>query len=191
MIVSSIDLEMNQPSKNIIEIGITVGDLMTGDVLHKDGMFIKLPNDETIHPRITKLTSIRDEDLDRNGLDLREAYLLVTHIHRKYDAYRNPIVWGSGNDNDSSHIKDQLERNFDVGMDFDEFCFGRRVLDIKTMFQMQFIANGINPKCGLAKAMTRVGLQFKGKKHRAVDDAYNTFVLTHHAIKNMRGMKWT
>lgn len=52
---------------------------------------------------------------------------------------------------------------------------GRRELDAKTLYQVYRCANYKQLSGGLAKALTKFGMSFEGKKHRAADDAYNTF----------------
>ena len=53
-IFTSLDLELNQPSGKIIQIGAAVGHLMTGEIIEKFSCFIKI--DEALDERIIKLT---------------------------------------------------------------------------------------------------------------------------------------
>ena len=52
MNVMALDLELNQPSKSIIQIGICIGNIQTGEILEKLDWIIKQP--EEINPFITK-----------------------------------------------------------------------------------------------------------------------------------------
>lgn len=63
------------------------------------------------------------------------------------------------------------------------WSFGRRELDVKAVFQAYQMAKEEKVQAGLAKALTRLGLAFKGKKHRAIDDAINTFIIYHELLK--------
>jgi inhibitor of KinA sporulation pathway (predicted exonuclease) len=62
-------------------------------------------------------------------------------------------------------------------LDDDRFLFGRRWIDCKTLYVSRCFARGEKHQAGLAKAMTKVGLRFDGRKHNAMDDAINTFFL--------------
>jgi inhibitor of KinA sporulation pathway (predicted exonuclease) len=92
----------------------------------------------------------------------------------------NPITWGGG---DSVELKTQLET--DPRFIPTQWCFGRRWIDCKTLFISMAIGQELKLQSGLAKSMVRCGLQFKGAKHRADDDALNTFILYRHLVKSM------
>lgn len=172
MIVTSLDLEMNQPSQKIVQIGAVVGDLRSGAVLER--LCIDVAIDEPLNPFITTLTGITEEQLRVAGT-LDEAYQKLAVMHQKANAYCNPITWGGG---DSAELRRQL------GLDDARFLFGRRWLDIKTLYQLQQMGRGEKPQAGLAKAMTKRGLAFKGRKHNAGDDALNTFLFAAHLLRN-------
>jgi inhibitor of KinA sporulation pathway (predicted exonuclease) len=167
-IFTALDLEMNQPSKSIIQIGAVVGNITTGQILEKLSVFVN-PN-ERINPEITKLTGITQQDVD-NGVTLLEAYGKLKRMHENYGSFINSITWGGG---DSQELLEQLKKNHP---DFEGWCFGRRWIDTKTLFVSWRFANGQPIQGGLARSMTKVGLQFQGRKHDARDDAFNTFLM--------------
>ena len=173
----SLDLEFNQPTNTIIQIGFVIGNLKTGDILEKHQ--INLHTNEKISNYITQLTNITQKDVD-NGIHIKDAYEIVKHYFIKYQCFRNPITWGGG---DSEALRDQLKLNDEV------FLFGRRWIDCKTLYISQQFANEEKHQAGLAKAMNREGLQFKGRKHTADDDAENTFVMYRHLLKKFKKIK--
>lgn len=165
-VFTAIDLEMNQPSKSIISIGATVGNIITGQVFEKLHVIIKV--DEHISSYITDLTKITQEDVN-NGTSLEEGYKQLKRLHEKYLSFINPITWGGG---DSQELFEQLKK---LNPNFDGWCFGRRWIDAKTLFVSHRLSNGQPIQGGLAKSMLKYGLKFEGQKHNARDDAYNTF----------------
>lgn len=162
------DLEMNQPSGSIIEIGAVVVSLDTKAILSEYRRIINLPDEETLAPDITKLTGITETDLVFSGVDLRTANEEIMQLVDRYDVCYMPVTWGGG---DLRALRDQL------GIKDDKWVFGRRELDVKTLYQTMMIANGKRFSNGLSRAMAVVGLQFKGTKHRALDDARNTWYM--------------
>jgi len=163
--ILSLDLEFNQPSQSIIQVGAVVGNLKTGDILEE--MCIEIHQDEVIAQFITNLTGVTQDQVD-NGVSLDDAYGVLKDMFIKHDCFRNCLTWGGG---DSQLLRSQL------GLDDNMFLFGRRWIDAKTLFVSHCFANDIKHQSGLAKSMTRVGLNFNGTKHNAKDDALNTFTI--------------
>lgn len=181
-IITSLDLELNPGTWEIIQIGACVGDLRTGTIFNKISMHIKTPNKLNVDTSnglcdITKLTGITQKDVD-NGVELIDAYKVLSELHNssyKYDdiwerPFRNCLVWGGG---DTTKLKDELIKINGLN---EEFCFGHRFIDVKTIFQFHMLSTtGELKQGGLSKSMGRIGLQFKGKIHNALDDSFNTF----------------
>lgn len=165
-IFTSLDLEMNQPSRRIIQIGACVGNINTGQIFEKLSVFVN-PG-EHLNPAITELTKITQDDVN-SGLTLEEAYCKLKKMHENYSSFVNAITWGGG---DSQELLEQLEQE---NPHFEGWCFGRRWIDTKTLFVSWRFANGQPIQGGLARSMTKVGLKFDGQKHNAQDDATNTF----------------
>jgi inhibitor of KinA sporulation pathway (predicted exonuclease) len=78
----------------------------------------------------------------------------------------NPLTWGGG---DTVILRQQL------GLSEERWMFGRRWIDVKTLYVAWRMSHDKEISGGLAKAMTRLGLTFQGRKHNALDDAHNTF----------------
>lgn len=165
-IFTALDLELNQPSGKIIQIGAVAGDISTGKIIRTFNRYVNPL--EPISPEITELTKIKDETV-WGGTNLLSAFDDLAKFHLESGAFVNPVTWGGG---DSLEIRQQLERQ---GKTF-EWCFGRRWIDVKTIIVAIKLANGRTPQGGLARCMASMGLAFKGQKHNALDDATNTFL---------------
>lgn len=166
---TTFDLEMQQPSQAIISIGAVVGNIHTGDIVEEFERFVQI--DEPLDNFVSNLTGITDLQLQKEGVSLREAYEDFVGLHRKYSSFMNPVCWG----NDRTALFDQV---FPL-IQPEEWVFGRRWVDVKTIYITHALANNMPTQGGLAKVLTRFGMQFQGRKHTAKDDAKNTFRLWH------------
>jgi inhibitor of KinA sporulation pathway (predicted exonuclease) len=164
-LVVALDLELTQPSKKIIQIGAVIGDITSGEVVSRFSVFAN-PG-ELLTEFIVKLTGIHQSDVDAAGT-LHEAYASLAAWLHPYAAQRqlNPLTWGGG---DSRELREAL----DLGEE--RWLFGRRWVDVKTVYTAWRHAQGKLGESGLATAMTKVGLVFRGRRHNALDDAENTF----------------
>lgn len=166
-IFTYIDLELNQPSNSIIQLGYCVGDIKSKKVLVSDCLNVKV--EEEINPFITNLTGITQQQVN-NGMLLNDAYSILKSVHHSYASFINPVTWGGG---DSELLKQQLKLTTeDV-----QWCFGRRWIDVKTLFVNWRISQNQPIQGGLARSMLKLGLKFTGQKHNAMDDAINTFYM--------------
>jgi len=162
----ALDLEHNQPSGSIIQVGAVVGNLDSGEILEEYSAHIKV--DEQISEYIINLTGIRQKDTDR-GISLEQAYEQLTQMHKRHECFRNCLCWGGG---DSIELKKQLNYSDD-----EIYLFGRRWIDAKTIFVSLRFARNQQYQAGLSKALIKFNMEFKGKKHQACDDARNTFLI--------------
>lgn len=162
-IITSLDLEFNQPSEKIIQIGAVIGNTKTGEILCDMELYVD-PR-EPLSDRIIKLTGITEKDIHQKGMPLIQAYSILAENHINYKSFINPLTWGGG---DSSTLREQIG-------DPERWPFGRRWVDVKTVFQFYYWAKGLKARGGLAKSMRKLGLNFDGRKHNGRDDAYNTF----------------
>jgi inhibitor of KinA sporulation pathway (predicted exonuclease) len=161
----SIDLELNQPSQKIIQVGACVFRKKDGVIIDKFMVYVN--PQEKLAPEITKLTGITQDQVETHGYSCKEAYFKLKQFAKKHKVFKNPILWGSGSWNDALHLykeADPGEPNF----------MGHRVLDVKTLYQMYRIENGEKVKGGLEDAIKELGLTFEGKSHNALWDAINT-----------------
>lgn len=167
-IFTALDLELNQPSGRIIQIGAVVGDISTGKILDRFSLHINPGED--LHEDIIELTGIHQGDVD-NAVSLREGYAKLCDFHKQHGSFMNPITWGGS---DAADMKRQLQEDYGEYSTIN-WPFGRRWIDVKTIWVSHRIANGQQIQGGLSKSMSKVGLSFKGRQHDAQDDAENTF----------------
>lgn len=175
-IFTTLDLEMNQPSGKIISIGAVVGDISDGRILDRLHVFVN--PEEKITEYITNLTGITQEDVDNKGVSVNSAYAQLEKLHLNYLAFRNCLTWGGG---DIKELLSQSGRGTEGNG-----AFGRRWIDVKTVFISYCLANDLSVQSGLSKSLTKIGLQFSGKKHNALSDAENTFRMYCELIKRMK-----
>lgn len=171
----ALDLEMNQPSGKIIEVGIVIGNVYSGAILERKS-FIVNP-EEQLSPFIIELTKITPEMVDE-GSTLLEAYNQIAELHKSYDCFCNAVCWGGG---DSIELKKQL------GI-VEGWIFGRRWIDVKTLYVAHRIAHNTFPAGGLKRACKNRKVPFEGPAHRAHMDALNTFSLFHYYVKAMKNI---
>lgn len=169
--ILSLDLEMNKPSNKIIQVGFCIGNISTGEIKHTESLYIN--PEEKLDPFIINLTGIKQEQVD-SGITLSEAYQKLADCPLSFNCFRNPITWGGG---DSELLRQQL------GLANERYLFGRRWLDVKTIFVSRCFAKDEKHQAGLGKALTRCGLRFEGRKHNAKDDAVNTFRIYYCLLK--------
>jgi len=161
----ALDLEMNQPSGKIIQIGFAYGGK---EGIYKKAYFVN--PEEELTEFIVGLTDIKQTDVDAAPTlpvvwkQICDEYL-STLQPTVCGRFLNPLTWGG---NDVAEIFKQL------GHEEGRSHFGRRYVDVKTIFVAWRLANDNHFQGGLAKSMTKVGLAFEGRKHRADDDALNT-----------------
>ena len=163
MNIMFIDLEMNQPSGTIIQVGYCVGSSDSGQVLARGSWDIHTT--EQISEYITQLTGITQERV-LNGVPLQQAYTELCNIHKEHQCFRNLGQWGQG---DSYALMQQL------GLYGNTFLGGRRTIDVKTLYVAYRVFTVGKVVGGLANSLKKLGKPFEGVNHDAGDDAYNTF----------------
>lgn len=182
----ALDLELNQAGvPKIIQVGVCVGNLRTGEILETAGFYVN-PH-EALTPFIIDLTGITQEQVDGGGT-IVDAYNGMRALAAKYNAQTQGrvLTWGQG---DVHEFKEELHKSFVYNgteqIDSGEF-FGRRYIDVKTLHQMWMFSQNKSMQGGLAKSMTKLGLAFDGRKHQAPDDAKNTFRIGAALLKKFR-----
>lgn len=161
------------PSRKTIQIGAAIFNARSATLVDKLEFYVN-PG-ESINAEITELTGITSQDV-ANGVTIQQAYEDLKNFSQKYKCFRNPLVWGSGVDNDSNHIWKEaglIEENF----------MGRRVLDVKTIYQSVAIFENSQYSGGLVDVMKKLGLTFEGRPHTALADAINTFRVWYHLMR--------
>lgn len=161
----ALDLEFNQPSGKIIQVGLAAGDLSSGALVDTFSRYVRL--DEPLAPSIGELCGITPDMLD-SAPCLDEVEREMRQWLAPYADTRqlNPLTWGGG---DSQTLRAQL------GQEDERWPFGRRWVDVKTVFVALQHSRGRNAAGGLSSSLRKVGLQFDGRPHDARDDAVNTW----------------
>jgi inhibitor of KinA sporulation pathway (predicted exonuclease) len=100
----SLDLELNQPSRRVIQIGAVIGNIRTGEIVSRFNS--KVSPDEELSPAIAELTKINQEEVDV-APKLREAYESLKRWLEPFAGERvlNPITGGGG---DTETLREQL-----------------------------------------------------------------------------------
>lgn len=163
--ILALDLEMNQPSNKIIQVGITIGNIENKEVLYKGGWY--LSPDEPISEYIQNLTRINDEIIQKHAVSKEQMFEELFGLHKNYNCFISPVVWGQGD-------MPTLRQLYGNGSGW---CFGFREWDFKTMYQLHMLKNGKSTKGSLSGALKACKMKFIGNQHNAVDDSYNTFLL--------------
>ena len=172
--IISLDMEFEQPTEEIIQVGVVVGNLKSGEILEEYCEHINVGF--KISEFISKLTGIKQKDIDE-GKSIYDIYEDLKGLHIKYECFRNSLCWGGG---DSEALRNSLH------LDNEMFLFGRRWIDVKTVFISYMWSLGESHRSGLAKSLLRMGMQFEGRKHRSVDDARNTFFIYRELLKKFK-----
>ena len=173
-----LDLELNQPSGKIIEIGIAIGNPTDG-ILKNTHWYID-PG-EPIDESIVELTGITDEVIEMDSTPLHVVAEQLTTIFATYEPFPNPVQWGGGD-------ADILRKEFSL-LGFDCKLFGRRHIDVKTIYSFLQISRGRSITGGLKGCMDRYGMKFFGAPHHALDDARNTLEFYFKLLRRQQNME--
>ena len=160
----ALDLEMNQPSNKIIQIGISMY-CPAKSTYTKHKWYVN-PG-ENLTPYIEELTGIENSEV-------KYAPALEETIQRIKDSALlgkdkcKPmfLVWGTG---DLELLSEQLGRDFT-----EEVNMLRSYIDVRSIFRGWSMINNKYPFGGLKRACNTAGIGFEGIPHRADVDAYNT-----------------
>jgi len=164
----SLDLELNNKKDKtipkIIQVGIAIGSPLRPENIQSYSWF--LDPEEPITPFITELTGITDEIIQEKSVSHEVVAQEFGELLKINNVFPNPVTWGQG---DAEELKNEFRaRNIDFPF------FGRRIIDVKTIYVFLEMVNGRSPAGGLSKSMGRYKIPFNGKSHRADVDAVNT-----------------
>lgn len=179
MNIMSVDLEMNQPSGSVIQVGAVITKARTGELLDTFNTYVHTI--EVMNPDIITLTGITQAHVD-SAPSVFQAYKMLEEFHKKHKCFMNPLVWGSGRSNDSLVLYDQAKCFLDVG---EQNFMGFRVVDVKCLFQSLAMVKNVGVRAGVEKTCKKFHIGFDpvyGPPHNALADAWNTARLWHHMM---------
>lgn len=178
--VISLDLEMNQPSGKIIQIGYVIGDVTNLRIFEKRSLIVdpKEPLGEIDQPglkiSIEDFTGITEDRIRKEGITLQSAYQILVDDVVKHNPTRTVVQWGDGSfDNKGDH--DYLRQ--ELNLSWDDFIFRPRSWDVKSFYQIYRTFNRQSVVNGVENALKNLNLTFQGRPHDALDDAFNTFII--------------
>lgn len=160
-----VDLELNQPSRKVIQIGSV---LIEGDTIVEAYSTYVNPK-EPIDAYIRKLTGIRNNHV----LDAPSCEECVGILWEHAFKAGSMAAWGE----DCDWLKD-LAKEYQIDVPSDFPCYDLRIL-------YRFLKGTSSKKkrrTGLQKALDAYGIQFQGRQHDALHDA----TMTAHLFLAMR-----
>ena len=121
----ALDLELNQPSGKIIQVGVAIGDKHTR---FEDYVVRKwyLDPQEPIGEFINDLTGITDSDIRAEAYSHEHVARELGELIKEHKVFVNPVTWGGGDS------VDLLADLWKIHADFRHFC--RRLLDVNTWY---------------------------------------------------------
>jgi inhibitor of KinA sporulation pathway (predicted exonuclease) len=179
----ALDLELtqNENSKNkIIQVGIAIGSPIRPNEIQTHSWY--LDPEEEISPFIVKLTGIDNQLIKEKAVSHQIVADEFGTLLKVNECFVNMICWGgSGFSSDASELKEEFnERN--IYFPF----FGRRIVDVKTLYVFHQMVEGKSPSGGLRKSMLSHGLKFEGITHNAMYDALNTLRFFFYFLERQR-----
>ena len=161
----ALDLELNQPSNKIIQVGVAIGNACQ----HPNEYIVKkwyIDPKEPIDPFIVDLTGITDSNIRAYSYSHATVARELDELIKKHKPWLNAVVWGY---DDAGVLRKEFERN---SVEFKHL--GGRWIDLKTIYNFMMFSENANPRGGLTEAMAKYDLAFDGPAHRADVDAVNT-----------------
>lgn len=153
----------------IIEIGLAVLDLQTGEITQNQGILIK-PQRSSVSPFCTELTTITADLLDKNGVTFEKA------IEKLVDEYQPDLyTWASYGQYDLNMIRKQC-RSF--GM---QYPMGDQHINVKTLVAEKL---DLQKPTGMNGALHLLNIPLEGTHHRGIDDAKNIAKILNWCLHN-------
>lgn len=145
-------------TSDIIEIGVCVLDVHSGDITGNRGIIVK-PERSTVSDFCTELTTITPEMVKTDGIAFKDALKI---LKTGYEAQSR--IWASYGAYDLKQFQRQCS-DLNLG-----FPFGPSHINVKSLFAVK---HKLSHETGMAGALQLLGLPLEGTHHRGVDDARN------------------
>jgi hypothetical protein len=188
----SFDLEIEQPNTRsetsdsyvvepfVIQVGYVVFqlDLNKENPVFLEEQVIHLQYPHPISNFIKSLTSIEDEDCMSSFIDATDALKMMKESRERWGTSPQLVQWGGGDDIALLNQSAFKSMHYDVG-------FTTTSINAKQLFQLYASVNGIKPRGGLSKSMSKLGLTFPQTKwnnknkgaHWSLTDAKATAII--------------
>ncbi len=143
---------------DIIEIGICLLDMHSGEIEDNRGIIVK-PERSTVSEFCTELTTITPEMVESEGISFQEALKI---LRNEFETQSR--CWASFGAYDLKQFQRQcaaLSRGFP---------FGPSHINVKTTFALK---KKLGHEVGMAGALEKLEIPLEGTHHRGVDDAKN------------------
>ncbi len=155
----------------IIEIGVCVLDILTGQRIARQSILIK-PERSEVSPFCTELTTLTQSQVN-GGISFEHACRI---LRRKF--HSGDRTWASYGDYDRRQFEKQCrDRNI-------VYPFAPTHINVKNLVAL---VNGWQREVGMLQAMALMRLPIEGTHHRGVDDAWNTGLILSTLILERRG----
>ena len=164
------DIPVGQ-NNEIIEVGICVVDIYSGNRERKESILVK-PKHSEVSKFCTQLTTLTQEQVDK-GTSFKKMclYLENTYLTRSR-------VWASYGDYDRKQFLEQCPLNFTP------YPFGSTHINIKNLFA---IFHTLPKEVGMSRALQILKLPLEGTHHRAMDDAWNIAMILSKLLLKRKG----
>ena len=153
--------------QEIIEIGCSMFNKDTNQITQRRSFIVK-PITSDVSAFCTKLTSITQSMVDSEGISLKEA---CEQILSEYDSQN--VISSSWGRTDTKYLKDDCRF---AGI---KYPLSKIHINLQRRFMLHM---GLKHEMSVTNALKHVGMEFDGKQHRPVDDAYNTALLLSHVM---------
>ena len=154
---------------DIIEIGVCLLDVNTGEITNNRGIFVK-PERSVISSFCTQLTTITSEMIEKEGVTFQEALRI---LKKEYDTQSR--AWASYGAYDLKQFQRQCA---DLGKGYP---FSPSHINVKTLFALK---QKLPHELGMDGSLHELGIPLEGTHHRGKDDANNIAKILREILKN-------
>ena len=152
---------------DIIEIGICLLDVQTGEISDNKGIIVK-PERSTISDFCTELTTIDNAMIEKEGISFADA---LKNLKKEYLSQSR--AWASFGAYDLKQFQRQCTA---LGRGYP---FSPSHINVKTLFALK---HKLGHEVGMAGALSKLDIPLEGTHHRGIDDAKNIAKILHRLL---------